>query len=466
MYKTLLLILIGSIGLTISCKKDSFITSPQAQVNFSSDTLQFDTVFTSVGSVTQSVKVFNLNNQKLLLSQVRLMGGINSAFKINIDGAPGPAGNNIEIDANDSLYIFVTVYVNPTSANLAFILQDSILVAFNGIQEYIQLRAWGQNAHFLQNQIITGDTSWTNDLPYVILGGLQVDTNAVLTIQEGCKIYLHANAPFLVNGTLQTLGEKYDSTRVYFQGDRLDNPYNSFPASWPGIYFGGTSKDNMLEFTIIKNANEGIVITGSSPDANPKLILEECILDNIYDAAILGTQTSIQAQNCLVSNSGRNIVLEYGGNYSFTQCTVASYSNDYIVHQNPVLNVSNYEILGNNTLESDLTANFINCIFWGDDGTVTDEVVVSEQGSTVFNVSFENCLWKIMNPPSPVDSSNMITNLDPLFDSVNNQQRYYDFHLQATSPAINKGINTGLPFDLDGNPMAVGLPDLGCYEYQ
>jgi hypothetical protein len=466
MNKTLVLITALLLLFGICCKKDTFITSPQAQINFSSDTLQFDTVFTSVGSVTQSVKIFNLNNRKLLLSQVKLMGGINSSFKINIDGAAGPAQNNIEIDPNDSLYIFVTVYVNPTAANLAFILQDSILVAFNGNQQYIQLRAWGQNAHFLQNQIITSDTVWANDLPYVILGGLQVDTNVVLTIQQGCKIYLHANAALLVDGTLLTQGQKYDSTRIYFLGDRLDAPYNSFPASWPGIYFRGTSKDNVLEFTVIKNSNEGVVISGLSADANPKLTLDECILDNVLDAAILGSQTSISARNCLVSNSGRNIVLDYGGNYSFTHCTVASFSNDYIFHQNPVLNLSNYLAQGNNTAESNLTANFINCIFWGDDGTVNDEVVVSQQGSTVFSVSFTNCLWKYLDPVSGVDSSNMITNMDPLFDSVNNQQRVYDFHLKASSPAVNAGINTGIAFDLDGNPRAVGLPDLGCYENQ
>jgi parallel beta-helix repeat protein len=466
MYKILLLAIMVMVLFGLSCKKDSVITSPNAQINFSSDTIAFDTVFTSVGSVTQSVKIFNPNNQKLILSQVRLAGGISSSFKINIDGAPGPDASNIELDANDSLYIFVTVFVNPTAANLAFILQDSIQVSFNGNQQFIQLRAWGQNAHFLQNQFISSNTSWTNDLPYVILGGLQVDSGAVLTVLPGCKIYLHADAAFIIEGSLQTQGQKYDSSRIYFQGDRLDYPYNGFPASWPGIYFTGSSKDNLLEYTVIKNANEGVVITGSSSDANPKLVLNECILDNIYDAAILATQTSIQARNCLVTNSGRNIVVDYGGNYSFTHCTVSSFSNDYIAHLSPVLNISNYEIQGNIPVESDLTANFINCIFWGDFGTVSDEVVVSKQGNTIFMVGFQNCLWKFTNQPAGVDSSNMITNLDPLFDSVNNQQRIYDFHLKATSPAINKGINTGILFDLDGNPRAVGLPDLGCFENQ
>src|SRR6185312_15094368 len=89
--------------LTFSCRKDSFITSPQANVSTSVDTLKYDTVFTSAGSITQS---FNNNNQKLRLSQVKLSGGTASAFKINIDGTSSTEVDNIEINANDSIYVF------------------------------------------------------------------------------------------------------------------------------------------------------------------------------------------------------------------------------------------------------------------------------------------------------------------------------------------------------------------------
>ena len=41
---------------------------------------------------------------------------------------------------------------------------------------------------------ITGQVTWTNELPGVILGGLQVDTGAALRIDAGCRIYLHADA--------------------------------------------------------------------------------------------------------------------------------------------------------------------------------------------------------------------------------------------------------------------------------
>jgi hypothetical protein len=466
MNKLLLLILSLTVVLVLSCQKDTFITGKDAAVHFSSDTLFFDTVFTATGSVTQAVKVINGNNQKLRLSDIKLMSGNQSYFTINTNGSTGTEQTNIELEANDSLYIFVAVRINPSNAQLPFIVQDSIAVAYNGNKKYIQLQAWGQNAHFLRNQKVKGNTVWNNTLPYVIMGGLQVDTNATLTIQQGCRIYMHANAAFLVDGSLHVQGDKYDSTRVLFLGDRLDAPYRDFPGSWPGIYFRGSSVDNVLQYAVISNAYQGIVAEGPSVNANPKVQLDKCIINNIYDAGILGAQSDIKATNCLISNCGKNIVLGYGGNYQFTFCSAVSFQNDYIAHTHPVLTISNYILQGGTPLTADLRANFLNCIFWGNYGTVEDEVLVSKQGNTVYAVNFSNCLWKVKNSPAGVGLTAIIANSDPLFDSVNTSRRYYNFHLKAASPALNKGMATSIPFDLDGNPRAVGLPDLGSYERQ
>ena len=155
-----------------SCKKETFNTSPDAQVYISIDTLKFDTVFVSAGSVTQQVKIYNPNDQKIKLSSVELAGGGQSAFHINVDGIPGPSVSNTEIEANDSLYIFVTVTINPNADNAPFLVSDSILLNVNGKNRHIQLQAYGQNAHYLSSVAITSNTTWDNTLPYVILGGI------------------------------------------------------------------------------------------------------------------------------------------------------------------------------------------------------------------------------------------------------------------------------------------------------
>lgn len=394
------------------------------------------------------------------------MGGSSSSYKINVDGVPGTQFNDIDIEANDSVHVFVQVNVNPSANNLPFIIRDSIQVSFNGNNRKVQLEAWGQNANFFRNKVITTNETWNNNLPYVILGSLLINANQTLTINKGCRIYMHADAPIIVNGTLLVNGLKDTIDRVYFRGDRLDEPYKDFPASWPGIFFQTSSKDNVLNYAVIKNAYQAIGIQDPSPNANPKLTLNECVIDNAFDAGIISLNSSIRARNCLISNCGKNILLAKGGDYQFIHCTVVTYANSFIQHNNPVLFVSNYVTVNNSPVTASLDALFRNCIFWGANGLVDNEVVVLKSGTTTFNVNFDHNLWKVVTPPANITSNQIINNLTPQFDSVNTNKNYYDFRLKAISPAINKGVNAGVTIDLDGKPRPVGLPDLGCFEKQ
>jgi hypothetical protein len=464
MKRTAVPIILLSLFFQFACKKNTFITSPDALVTITADTLRYDTVFTTTGSITQVFKIINENNQKLKISSVNLMGGSSSAFKINVDGFPGPQVNNLEILANDSIYVFVSVIINPNASNLPFVVRDSIKINYNGTNRWVQLEAWGQNAHFFRNKKITANELWINDLPYVILGSLTVDTNKILTVNKGCRIYVHADAPVIIDGTLLVNGQKDSVNRVYFRGDRLDNPYSAYPASWPGIFFRGNSKDNIFNFAVIKNAYQALVLQDPSINANPKLTLNECIIDNAYDAGILSVNSSVKGRNCLVSNCGKNLFLVKGGDYQFLHCTVASYSNNFILHKDPVLLLSNFINVNNSPVTANLNALFRNCIFWGDYGTVNDEVVVAKSGSTFFNVNFDYNLWKVQNNPLNVVTNQLINNQAPQFDSVNTSSKFYDFHLQLTSPAIKKGTNAGVPIDLDGKPRPLNMPDLGCYQ--
>lgn len=447
-----------------SCKKDSFTSSPDARLRISTDSLKFDTVFTSTGSVTQSFKIVNENDQQLRLSDIKLMGGTASAFKININGIASPELSNIEIRANDSIYVFVSVSVNPSAANLPFIISDSISIQYNGNQRWVQLEAFGQNANFLRSEVILTNSTWTNNLPYVILGALLVSPDVTLTLNAGVKIFSHADAPFVVDGTLLVNGTV--NNKVIFTGDRLDEPYRNFPASWPGIFFRSSSKNNRLQFAEVKNAYQAVVVLEPSVNANPKLIIQQSIIDNAFNAGIFGSNSSVQASNLLVSNCANNILLEKGGSYSFNHCTVASYSSNLLLHKTPVLSVANFT--ADNPTARDLQATFSNSIFWGDNGFVENEIVVNKQGNSIFDVRFLNCLYRSGIDPANSTIVASIKNQDPLFDSVDVISRIYNFrhNNQPLAPGTNKGLTTSLNLDLDSNPRPVGLPDIGCYEKQ
>lgn len=443
-----------------SCQKDQFTTSRTAVLSLETDTLHFDTVFTTTGSITQRFKIFNDNDKGIHISTIQLKGGVSSPFKINAMGIPGPVINNVDVADSDSLYVFITVNINPSIANLPFIVRDSVEIWSNGNKKTVQLQAYGRNAHFIKNGIVSGEESWSNDLPYVVLGALEIKENAKLTINEGCKVYFHADAPMIVNGTLNVLGKKFDSTKVLFTGDRLDEPYRDFPASWPGIYFNPPSKDNAINYAVIKNAYQAVVVINPTINTNPKLKLSETIIDNAYDIGLLGINTKITAQNLLVSNCDKNLFLVNGGNYDFAHCTVVSYFNNLIEHKNPVLTLSDY--LENS--QNSLNAIFRNCIFWGNGGNVENEVQVFKKGTP--SLTFENVLWKVKDIPSS-PTGNSFNSEDPLFDSISTEKNYYNFHLKENSKAVNKGGNTSITLDLDGHARPKGIaPDLGCYEKQ
>ncbi len=450
--------------LMFSCQKQSN-QNGDARLFLSADTVDFDTVFAATATVTQQIRLINNNDIGLAINSISLAGGSASPFIINIDGNPGPEATNLSIPSNDSLIIFVTVYIRAGSGPVPFHLEDSIRISYNGKEQFVQLSAWGQNAHFLKNGVIQHDTTWTNDLPYVIYGSLTVNNNATLTVEAGTHIYMHADAPIYVDGTLKVLGDSLNNQGVYFTGDRLDQPYANYPGSWPGIFFRQNSRDNVLNYAVLQNGNQTLVVEGPGAGLNPKLSLNQCIINNSLAEGILAVQSSIHAVNCLVSNCGQNIVIGLGGSYQFEYCTVASYSTNLLFHQQPVLNISNSGLNGGQIVTSDLNAGFINCIFWGSENIV-DEAIIQKQGNNTFNVLFDHTILKQQNYPANIDSSSLWINTNPLFVAAGIPNNVFNFQLQAGSPALNSAVNSGIFIDLNGDPRPANLSDLGCYERQ
>lgn len=445
----------------ISCKKEAYISSPDALLFTSADTLHFDTVFTSVGSVTLSCKIFNPNDQKLKLSKIELMGGTNSFFSLNVNGSSGHIFTDIDIAANDSIYLFSTVTINPNLVANPFVVMDSISIQYNNNEKFIQLAAFGKNAHFLNNVSIANDTIWSNELPFVIMGSFNIQAGAKLEVNAGVQIYCHGDAAFTVHGTLKTNGAFGIGNQVVFSGDRLDEPYVNYPGSWQGIVFSASSIQNILQHTIIKNAYDAVHVTGEGENTNIQVSINECIIDNAFRYGLYAENSYVSARNSLISNCGLHNVQLTGGKYAFTHCTLPGYSTDYLFHGNEVLSVTDKtpteEIIS-------LQAKFTNCVIYGENGFVTDEIETFFYGNDA-NIVFENVLFK-GNESTGTTFLNSIQNLDPLFASIHQEDELYDFRLLSGSPCIDAGIATGVLFDLDGNLRNINLnkPDMGCYE--
>ena len=174
-FQIIIVLAIISSAIFSSCKKDKINTN--AGVSFSTDTLTFDTLFTSFGSTTKFFTIKNTQKEAIKISSIKLAGGATSSYRMNVDGDAGINFTDVEIPAKDSIYVFVEVTVNPNATALPFILEDSIQFLTNGNLQQVQLNAYGQNAHFFNADSIENNTVWNDDLPYVILNYLQIKSS-------------------------------------------------------------------------------------------------------------------------------------------------------------------------------------------------------------------------------------------------------------------------------------------------
>ena len=132
---------------------ENYSNNPNHRLSFSVDTLSFDTVFTTIGSATKEFMIYNRNDQPLLISEIMLASGEETGFRINVDGRKGDHFQNVRIQADDSLYVFVEVTVNPNASNQPLLVDDSIIFTTNGVKQSVRLEAYGQNVNLYKNGV-------------------------------------------------------------------------------------------------------------------------------------------------------------------------------------------------------------------------------------------------------------------------------------------------------------------------
>jgi len=365
------LLLIFFVSHFSSCKKDKLIKDAGAKVEFSQDSVLFDTVFTTIGSATQNIRIRNKHSQKINISSIQLQGGSASQFIINVDGAKGTSFTDLEIAANDSMYIFIQVNVNPTNINSPLIITDAINFIVNGNEQKVILEAWGQDAYYHRPDsavkfkdgsyfpysvanavpnsynVVGSEFVWKNDKPHVIYGYLVVDEGQKLKIQEGTKVYLNYKAGIWVyaGGQIQVLGKR--DKEVIFQGARREKELGDEPGQWDRIWINEGSDDNVIDYAIIKNAYIGVQCEYIGEDTTYRkkgqLSLTNTKILNMSMWGLYCLYYKVFGFNNVISNCQEHSVnILLGGAYLFSQCTFANYWNKDKPRDKVTLNINNY----------------------------------------------------------------------------------------------------------------------------
>lgn len=407
---------------SISCEKESFkVDDDGVKLEFSTDTLTFDTVFTTVGTTTRIVTIYNRSSDNLKLSTVTLSGGVASHFRMNVDGDTSLVARDIEIEAGDSIFIFVQANINPTDATMPFVVEDAIVFS-NG--QRVVLTAWGRNA--IYHRILPSDSTWftvidcenwNHTLPHVFIDPAAVLDGHTLTLRNGDELYFYDDAMLIIDSNAHLRVQGTEDAPVLFTSMRHDGWYDYLPGQWQTIWLYNYSIGNVIDHAVIENGTCGLRCYPGS-----QLTVSNTVIRNMSDCGIVGQAATITGRNLLVYDCLADVTVLRGGSYDFRNCTFANYWS-YSARQIEGIVLSNNEIRGGEVLGGDLLkADFRDCIIWG---TYQKEFLLSELEGFTMNYN--------LNLHSIVKGGEWSE--DPLFTDP----REDDYTLQEESPAIGIG---------------------------
>ncbi len=461
-----------------SCKKqDALSTDTSLKLSFSADSVIFDTVFTTVGSITKQLMIYNKSDNKLNICNISLSGGAASAFRINLDGEAGDSFSEIEINGNDSLYVFVRVTINPQDQNSPYIVEDELFFYTNGNEQTVKLVAWGQDAHYIiADTYIDGfpkfkvvadsleTVTWTNDKPYVVYGYAVINSYGTLILEEGVRVHFHDGGGLwaYADSQLQVMGSQENP--VTFQGDRLEQNYAELPGQWDRIWLMESRQgtDHIINNAIIKNGFIGLQTESFLRFATNKVKLKNVVISNMNGYGLFSRVYNTEADNLVVTNCGGYcMAILGGGNHSFVQSTVANYW-PYSARNNPSILINNYLLDSlDNPVSFPINFNLANSIVYGSN---KDEFLTDMDGGadSLYYLSY-SLLKSTLKMDNPDFYTSILRNEDPLFFNISDN----DYRLDTLSPAIDIGdpaIALQSPTDILGTSR-LNHPDAGAYQF-
>ncbi|HEX5625491.1 MAG TPA: hypothetical protein VFX48_05710 [Saprospiraceae bacterium] len=475
--------------LYLACRKDSFTTDPADVLRLELDTLRFDTVFSTIGSATRILKIYNPHSEAVLIERAYIPNGARSDFRINIDGVPGNAIENIEIRGGDSIYLFCEVTVNPFDPveESPFIKLDSILLEYNGNRQRLLLVAYGQNANYIPSKANKGQVAfidlqgstwtWDDPKPYVVYGILYID-HGTLVIPAGSRIHVwggltkaedaeghvffYNDGRIIIGPDARILVEGRREQPVVFEGVRLESEFKDQPGQWSGIFLEKGSRGNRLEYAVIKNN-----LIGLAADSLSEVELAQCRIYNNSLYGIYASSSDVRLINGLLYNQGASAVLiQTGGNFEMDYSTLASYGNT-----EPALYLSNARCIDvpfcQYIVEYPLQARIRNCVIAGSDN---DEIWMEERIGVAFKPNFQHSVFRVKEllKPFPGFFADYTGNCHnyAFYDRLFRDLAKDDYHPDSLSIMEQKAFPLGgMETDLDGWPRDPVAPDAGCFEY-
>ena len=470
---TLFLSILFSVPFVACDDENGFSSDPSLLLEFSSDTITFDTLFTDINSPSAGIVVRNPHGDGVRISSVQLASGGTSGFSVLVDGQYGDFMRDLEVRANDSIFVLASVHLDRNNKDIPFLVKDSLLFNLeSGVQQKVLLMAYGRDVVVMRGVTFANDTV-IGAGHYVIHDSLIVAENTTLSIAPGTTLYFHDKAFMKIFGTLDAVGTLHEP--VVMRGDRTDKmfpylPYDRIPGQWDGVTFASSSNNNRLIHCDVHSANYGVKVESGDTETQ-RITIESSKIHNFHGNALELVNAQATVVNSLLANAQGNCVKVVGGDVSFVHCTIANF---YVWKQRDVALALHNSIDG---VPAPLRgALFANCVVAG---SKNDEVMgyLTNYGDTIpdaRNYRFENSLINTVAEGDSCFVNNVFDNSEeePFgaahFRIIDHDNFVYDFHLSDSARAraiANSEYSELLRFDIDGVERPAMNADAGCYQY-
>ena len=416
-YLVLIFMLLGVIACSDS---DSFPSSPNSRLVFSSDTLRLDTVFSTIQSSTKTLWVYNRGNSNIHCNTIRLENGNQTGFQVNVDGISigknvGYQTSEIDVRAKDSIRIFVK---------------------------------------FLGEKVSV-------DSP------MQVKDNLIFVL--GTTLYFHGDAGINVNGRLICNGTA--DKNVVLRGDRLDKlfdnlPYDRVSGQWKGIKINSSSYGNVMNYTDVHSAFDGIKIDSSNV-ATEKLFLNSCRIHNSLGYGLYVNHSKVRIQNTEITNSEADCLYLKDGDVDILASTIAQFY--------PFNARRGYAVNLLYRKANPLTFKCDNSIITGFSDDVFN-ISTDDKDSNLNNITISNTLLRTPTIDKPrgmalnnimyEDVKDTISYGEKNFKTIDLKTMFFDFRLKEKAKARNNAFATTLPSNDRRGESRIGHPDLGAFIYK
>lgn len=308
-------------ALVCGCSADLPGSSGAGALEFSLDTVRFDTVMHSRVSSMRRVSLRNVSGHAVRVERVGVEGPRAGAFHVVVDGVGIESFGGMLLAAGDSAIFVLQVYTEEYRPDVFEQLDVRIVVESGEGNFSLPARAWNAGWSALDADIRGHVVVPAGGIRYVETK-TEVEAGATLTLSAGVTLLFGNGAELIVRGGIEALGTA--RSRVSLLPQRMEPYYMRKPGQWAGVSVGERSSFVRLSHLDLRGAVVGVGVKGKPLAGSVEV--ENCRVLYCSQDGLRLERSEAEVRGSIFGQNYRHGVSLLASKASMIHCTVCAES--------------------------------------------------------------------------------------------------------------------------------------------